>query len=204
VCLYIAPSEAPIRPQTFPIDTCHLFSIAWPRITREVGPRIRRIPTFQVPEMTRVVAYDPSRHHRRTIRLKGYDYSQTGAYFVTICVQDRRCLFGEIVGDGLRMNEGGRMVARWSAELPNKFPTIEIGESIVMPNHFHGIVVITEIPRATDTGVATVVGAPLCGRPIPGPRPIPDPGPLGGGPPDKGRPRRAAPTLGDVVDWFKR
>jgi REP element-mobilizing transposase RayT len=112
--------------------------------------------------------YNPDIHHRRSIRLKGYDYSQAGAYFVTICVHDRECLFGEIVEMGgehqseclksgeyskagechsplreMVMNEFGRVVQdEWvrSAEIRAE---IELGEFVVMPNHFHGIVLIT-------------------------------------------------------------
>src|SRR2546426_9828579 len=81
-------------------------------------------------------------HSRRPIRLQGYDYSQGGAYFVTICVQNRECLLGDIVDDEMRLNDAGRMVERWWAELGNKFPSVETDEYVVMPNHFHGIIVI--------------------------------------------------------------
>jgi hypothetical protein len=57
--------------------------------------------------------YDPDRHHRRSIRLPGYDYAQAGASFVTICTQGRACLFGEIVDGEMRLNEAGRMVMLW-------------------------------------------------------------------------------------------
>lgn len=86
--------------------------------------------------------FDPQKHHRRSIRLKGYDYSSEGAYYVTIVAQGRDCLFGEIVDGEMRLNEAGEMVVRWWNELPNKFPNIELGEFIVMPNHFHGIIFI--------------------------------------------------------------
>ncbi len=56
-----------------------------------------------------------SQKHRRSIRPQGYDYSQAGAYFVTICTQDRACLFGEIVDGEMRLNDSGRMVERWWA-----------------------------------------------------------------------------------------
>ncbi|MFH0939132.1 MAG: transposase [Planctomycetota bacterium] len=80
--------------------------------------------------------------HRRSIRLPGYDYSQAGAYFVTICVQDRVCLFGEIVDGEMRLNDAGRMVERWWAELNRKFSAVQTDAYVVMPNHFHGIVII--------------------------------------------------------------
>jgi len=92
------------------------------------------------------VNYDPAKNHRRSIRLKGYDYSQPGAYFITICIQQRECLLGEITGEDMQLNDAGRMVERWWVELTNKFPAAEIDEYIVMPNHFHGIVVIIGDP----------------------------------------------------------
>jgi len=78
--------------------------------------------------------------HRRSIRLKGYDYSQAGAYFVTICADGKECLFGEVESGVMRLNEYGEIVAsEWvrSAEVRSE---IECGEFMVMPNHFHGIV----------------------------------------------------------------
>jgi putative transposase len=68
--------------------------------------------------------YDPNRHHRRSIRLKGYDYSQAGAYFITLCTQDRACLFGKVVNGEMRLNDAGRMVlAEWN-RLPERFPQV--------------------------------------------------------------------------------
>jgi putative transposase len=58
------------------------------------------------------VKYDPSKHHRRSIRLRGYDYGQVGAYFVTFCTQDRLCLFGEVENGEMRLNDVGSMVER--------------------------------------------------------------------------------------------
>ncbi|GJQ53242.1 MAG: hypothetical protein HKUEN02_20890 [Anaerolineaceae bacterium] len=86
--------------------------------------------------------FDPQKHHRRSIRLKGFDYSSEGAYYVTIVAQGRECLFGEVVDGEMKLNEAGEMVVKWWNELTNKFPNIELGEFIVMPNHFHGIIFI--------------------------------------------------------------
>jgi REP element-mobilizing transposase RayT len=80
---------------------------------------------------------------RRSIRLRGYDYSQAGAYFITICTQNRTCLFGEIVNDEMVLNDAGKMVLHWYAELENKFSDIQCDEFIYMPNHIHFIVVNT-------------------------------------------------------------
>ncbi|MGH7843599.1 MAG: transposase [Candidatus Binatia bacterium] len=87
--------------------------------------------------------YNPNAHHRRSIRLKGYNYKQPGAYFVTICTQDRACLFGNVADDKMQLNDAGRMVQHWWFELNRKFPTVETDEFVVMPNHFHGIVVMS-------------------------------------------------------------
>ncbi|RME36332.1 MAG: hypothetical protein D6794_08655 [Deltaproteobacteria bacterium] len=86
--------------------------------------------------------YDPKKHHRRSIRLKGYDYAQPGAYFLTICTQNRACLFGEVVDGKMVLNEAGRMVHRWWNELNNKFPHVRTDAFVVMPNHIHGIIII--------------------------------------------------------------
>ncbi len=84
--------------------------------------------------------YNPKIHHRKSIRLKGYDYSQAGLYFITICVQDRACLFGDVVNGIMMLNDAGKMVEKWYFELENKFPEIRCHEMVVMPNHFHCII----------------------------------------------------------------
>src|SRR3990172_10404651 len=84
--------------------------------------------------------YDPTLHHRRSIRLKGYDYSQPGAYYVTIITQGRVRRFGEIVQGEMRLNQAGSMVEKWWLELAHKFPTVVLGAHGIMPNHFHGII----------------------------------------------------------------
>lgn len=87
-----------------------------------------------------VKKYNPQIHNRRSIRLKGYDYSQAGLYFITICCQDRTCLFGDVVNGKMIMNDAGKMVEKWYCELQNKFQDIKCNEMMVMPNHFHCIV----------------------------------------------------------------
>jgi len=96
------------------------------------------------------MTYDPAVHHRRSIRLKGYDYTQAGAYFITICTHDRESLFGEIVGAGftpdqnaqMNLNEIGRIAhAQWQ-KIPARFENVELNEFVIMPNHIHGIIVI--------------------------------------------------------------
>ncbi len=86
------------------------------------------------------MTYNPDIHHRRSIRLKDYDYSQLGAYFVTICTHNRECLFGEIVNSEMELNDAGKMVEKWYFELTKKFHSIQCDEHVVMPNHFHCII----------------------------------------------------------------
>ena len=76
------------------------------------------------------------------MRLAGFDYTEHGAYFVTICTQDRATLFGRVVKDTMRLNDAGRMVERWWDELPRKFPQLEVDGFVVMPNHVHGLLFI--------------------------------------------------------------
>ncbi len=89
---------------------------------------------------------NPFVHHRRSIRLKGYDYSQPGACFVTICTQNRECLFGEIVDGNMIMNDAGRMAEKCWNIIPSHFPHIELDVFVVMPNHVHGILFIADVP----------------------------------------------------------
>jgi putative transposase len=86
--------------------------------------------------------YNPQIHHRRSIRLSGYDYTQAGRYFITICTYNRQNLFGEIVNGEMALNEYGRIVAACWQELARHFPNITLGEWVIMPNHVHGIIVI--------------------------------------------------------------
>jgi putative transposase len=122
--------------------------------------------------------YNPDKHHRRSIRLRGYDYTQAGAYFVTICTRNRECLFGDVVNGEMRLNDAGQIVKQIWAALPQRFSSITVDESIVMPNHFHGIIVVHNI---------IVVGAGLA---------LPSSAPIQGA-------ASSAPTLGDLIRTFK-
>ena len=86
--------------------------------------------------------YNPNIHHRRSIRLQEYDYTQSGAYFVTMVVRDRSCLFGEIANDEVQLNETGMLVADTWEWLATQYAYVTLDEYIVMPNHLHGIIVI--------------------------------------------------------------
>ncbi len=85
---------------------------------------------------------DTKEPHRRSIRLKEYDYGQAGAYFVTICTQQRECLFGGIIEGKMHLSEAGKEVQSIWGKLPQRYPHTGIEVHIVMPNHFHGIITI--------------------------------------------------------------
>lgn len=88
--------------------------------------------------------YDPQKHHRRSIRLKGYDYTQPGAYFVTINTQGRVHLFGDVVDGEMVLNAFGRVAATYWQRIPRHVPHVQLGTWVVMPNHIHGIIIITD------------------------------------------------------------
>ena len=121
--------------------------------------------------------YNPDIHHRRSIRLQGYDYSQAGLFFIAIYTQKRLCLFGGIEKGIMQINDAGIMIAYQWQELKYRFENIKLHELIVMPNHFHGIIVFVRVP------LVGTVGVPLVGT--------------------QGQPQGIAPTLGDVVGAFK-
>ena len=79
---------------------------------------------------------------RKSIRLKEYDYSLPGYYFVTVCTNNRKCLFGEITKQGMDLNDAGRTIEKWFKEIDKKYSCVEIYEFCVIPNHFHGILQI--------------------------------------------------------------
>jgi len=88
--------------------------------------------------------YNPQIHHRRSIRLKGYDYSWAGAYFITICTKDRKCLFGEITNGEMTLNEMGQIAYNEWLRTPELCPNVSLDVFAIMPNHMHGIIVIIE------------------------------------------------------------
>ena len=136
------------------------------------------------------MTWDPEVHRRRSIRLKGYDYSLAGAYFVTIVAQGRLCLFGGVADGEMRLNDAGAMVCRVWEGMPRRFPAIEMDEFVVMPNHVHGVMFIRQRwgsrsgVAGTTTRDAATVGQKDAGAAT-------------------GATTRVAPTLGDVVGAFK-
>ncbi len=126
-----------------------------------------------LPLQVKILLVDKNRH---SIRLSGYDYSTSGWYFVTICVQNRECLFGEIIDfvgadprvrpeREMELNNIGAMIQKWVEKIPYKFGGVNLDESIVMPNHIH-FIVVTKNHRIGQT-------------------------------------HGSAPTLGKIVQWFK-
>ncbi|WP_310426104.1 transposase [Chamaesiphon sp. VAR_48_metabat_135_sub] len=86
--------------------------------------------------------YNPELHHRRSIRLKGYDYSTAGAYFITICTHEREQLFGDIVDLTMVLNELGNITQLHWQKLARYHPNLIVDRSVVMPNHLHGIILL--------------------------------------------------------------
>ena len=79
---------------------------------------------------------------RKQIRLKKYDYSDAGWYFVTICSKDMECLFGNVINNHMKLNEFGNIIQQYWLNIPKHFDNIELDEFVIMPNHIHGIIVI--------------------------------------------------------------
>ena len=135
--------------------------------------------------------FNPQTHHRRSIRLNGYDYARENFYFITICCQNKVCLFGEIQNGGMLLNDAGKMLEYEWLMLEARFQNIKLQSFVVMPNHFHGIL---EIVGATlvvaqnngnETGRSQAV-AQNNGN-------------------ETGQPQGTAPTksIGDMLDAFK-
>lgn len=91
------------------------------------------------------MSFDPAQHHRRSIRLNTYDYAQPGAYFITLCAQNRACVFGQITEGAIHTSSIGQSAqTQWQA-LPDRFPNIQLDTFVIMPNHIHGILHITDV-----------------------------------------------------------
>ena len=135
-------------------------------------------------------SYDPEKHHRRSIRLKGYDYAQEGVYFVTVCTQNRACLFGAVADGEMQLNNAGQIAkAAWD-DMPARFPSVRLDAFIVMPNHVHGIIMVGPQFIAPQKTPPTIVGAQFI---------VPSDGFDGT---NQGV-MNYAPTLGDMVRAYK-
>lgn len=122
---------------------------------------------------------------RQSIRLKNYDYSQSGLYFVTICTENRECLFGDIINGKMVLNECGNMIEKWCNKIPNKFNVI-LDKNQIMPNHIHIII--------------HIVGADPCVRPNNNPCVRPN---ILINESNNGSTRGSTPTAGTMIQWFK-
>ena len=129
-----------------------------------------------------MVKFDPKIHHRQSIRLQGYDYSQAGGYYVTIVTWHREFLFGDIVSKEMKLNKVGKIVEWEWLELSKRLLYVELGAHVVMPNHFHGILFIHETVGATRQGqtilqsgtepLQNITSEGMDGSPLPrGPKP---------------------------------
>ena len=90
------------------------------------------------------MTFDPDKHHRRSIRLRDYDYAYPGAYFITICTKDRETLFGRVTAGQMCPNEYGRIVTKCWDGLSDHYPRVILDAFVVMPNHVHGIIALTD------------------------------------------------------------
>ncbi len=102
----------------------------------------------------------PTTHRRRSLRLPRFDYTQQGAYFVTICTRNRACLLGDIVEGRMHLSEAGRLAQVAWEDLPHHYPHVQIDVWVIMPNHMHGIVILAEV-QATEDDMPVDVGAGL-------------------------------------------
>ncbi|MBW4641900.1 MAG: transposase [Goleter apudmare HA4340-LM2] len=149
--------------------------------------------------------YNPNIHHRQSIRLRGYDYSQPGAYFITICTQHHECCLGEIINGDMKFTVRGAIAFRLWLQIPDHFPNVELDEFIIMPNHIHGIIVITD--KLTDGGQIVGVGHEVAGHQGVGHQGAGHQGVGHQGAGHQGAEtaplRRRKPTLGQVVAYYK-
>ncbi|PIQ23645.1 hypothetical protein COW36_07870 [bacterium (Candidatus Blackallbacteria) CG17_big_fil_post_rev_8_21_14_2_50_48_46] len=108
------------------------------------------------PKQPRQSQYNPEKHNRQSIRLKEYDYTRPGSYFITICTQNRKRLFGDIMNGVMLLNPLGQRVHQYWGEIPNHFPHATLDEYVVMPNHVHGIIAIDAGDGGNRVTYATV------------------------------------------------
>lgn len=107
--------------------------------------------------------FDPDVHHRQSIRLREYDYAAEGAYFVTICVHQRECLLGQVMDGVMVLNPAGEAVRVVWEGLPARFTKVALDAFVLMPNHFHGVIIIEGSRPATDRGAMNCAPTPPVG-----------------------------------------
>src|SRR5690349_23129173 len=101
----------------------------------------------------KTMKFDPDRHHRRSIRLRGYDYRQAGTYFVTICTHHRECTLGAIHNRKVNLSPIGQIAERCWCALPEHFTFVDLDAFVIMPNHLHGIINIKDRGSGTMTAL---------------------------------------------------
>ena len=114
------------------------------------------------------MVYNPEKHHRRSIRLQGYDYTRPRGYFITVCTCQRKNLFGEIIDGTMKLNEYGKIAEQYWLEIPQHFPKTELDEFVIMPNHIHGIIWIISVSVGTRHAVSQLKRTESFGKPVPG------------------------------------
>ena len=95
------------------------------------------------------MSHNLAKHQRRSIRLKDYDYSQAGAYFVTLCIRNKECILGKVVDGEMMLNAYGRLVEEEWIKTADMRRNVGLDVFVVMPNHFHGILAIVDKCRGT-------------------------------------------------------
>ena len=111
-------------------------------------PKIRRrqcrVPTIFIFLLIyfHTMPYDPEKHHRRSVRLKGYDYTQPGVYYITICTKERQCIFGEVINGKMQLNFLGYLAHICWLDIPNHFSCFQLDTFVIMPDHIHGLLAI--------------------------------------------------------------
>ena len=150
--------------------------------------------------MLKMKRYNPKIHNRRSIRLKGYDYSKAGLYFITICCQDRINRFGEVINGEMILNEFGFIAYNEWIKLADRFLNFELDVFQIMPNHIHGIISLLPVgsglapdllyegqPLGLEENIKNIEGQPQ-GLPQPVPQPVP---------------QRKSPSIPDIVGAYK-
>ncbi len=97
------------------------------------------------------MTYDPEKHHRKSVRLREYDYSKPNAYFITICTYNKECIFGAIINGEMQLNAYGKIVENEWLKTPTIRPYVLLDKYIIMPNHIHGIIIIDGVAMCRDT-----------------------------------------------------
>lgn len=133
--------------------------------------------------------YNPNIHHRRSIRLKEYDYSQAGLYFITICCNERMHRFGKIENGEMVLNEFGNTAYNEWVKLTERFPHFELDVFQIMPNHMHGIILLNDIPAVGAGFTPAQINDNTNGQSPNGQSPNRQP--------------QRSPTVGDIVGAYK-